>query len=63
MSAGPQAPAGPVGRMSGSLLSAIQITKECLVIDDIQEVFSVTCIFFKNSDLAMKTALFPLSKQ
>ena len=63
MSAVPQALADPVGWMSGSLLSAIQITKECLVIGDIQEVFSVTCVFFKNSDLAMKTALLPLSKQ
>ena len=48
MSAVPQAPADPVGRMSGSLLSAIQSPKECLVIDDIREVFSITYIFFKN---------------
>lgn len=56
-------PGWPCRVMSGRLLSAIQIAKQCLVIDDIQEVFSVTYIFFKNSDLATKTALFPLSKQ
>ena len=48
MSAVPQALADPVGRTSGSLLSAIQITKECPVVDDIQEVFSIIYIFFKN---------------
>lgn len=47
MSAEPQALADPVGWMSGSLLSAIQITKECLVTDDIQEVFLLHVYFSK----------------